>query len=239
MQRLALRYGACLLLAAPVAQAEPRWGGSVTLANDHLLRGVSRSSGDPALSAEWHVQGTGGWFGSLWASTSRVRPADSTTVELSATLGVGLPLGRDWAMRGSYTHYESPWQTFADFYRYDEVTLDLRYREAFLVSASFSPNTSRYASAHGLAWEGNALAVEAAVQRELLPRLRAHAGAGYYDLSDLFGEGYWYGSVGLGWAGRRWQLDASWVFTDAAASRLSYADAAGNRALFQVSHVFR
>ncbi len=27
--------------------------------------------------------------------------------------------------------------------------------------------------------------------------LQAFAGVGYYDLSDLFGDGYWYGSLGV------------------------------------------
>jgi uncharacterized protein (TIGR02001 family) len=225
---------ACLALAPAAFAGAPTWSGSVAVASDNLLRGVSRSSNDPALSGELRAQWGRGAFVSIWSSTSRVRPADDTTVELAATAGMMAPLRGDWAIRGSYTHYESPWQNRADFYRYDEFTVDLRYRDTLFLTASYSPNTSRYASSYGPAWDGDTFAYEASLQRELRTNLRAHAGVGYYDLSNLFGEGYWYGSIGLGWSWRRLQADLSWVDTDETAERLSYAGAAGGRWLFML-----
>ena len=223
---------ACGSLLAPAAlKAAPAWSGTVALASDNLLRGVSRSSNDPAASGELRAQWANGVFASLWTSTSRVRPADDTTLEIAGTLGMAVPLRGNWAVRGSYTHYESPWQQRADFYRYDEFTLDLRYRDALFLTASYSPNTSRYASGYGPAWDKDAFAYEASMQRELRTNLRAHAGVGYYDLSSLFGEGYWYGSIGLGWSWHRVQMDLSWVDTDDKAERLSYIGAAGSRVL--------
>ena len=108
------------LLEPATLRAGPAWSGTASLASDNLLRGVSRSSNDPAASAEARAQWSNGAFASLWASTSRVRPSDDTTLELAGTLGVAVPLQAGWAARGSYTHYESPWQTRTDFYRYDE-----------------------------------------------------------------------------------------------------------------------
>jgi uncharacterized protein (TIGR02001 family) len=210
----------------------------VTLASDYIQRGVSRSSEDPAVSAEVHAQWDAGWFASLWASTARVRPEDPATVELAATLGYDRALSLDWNLRASYTHYESPWQNYADFYRYDEFTVDLSWRESLLLSATWSPNTSRYSSVYGPVWEQNALALEATWQQTLGKGWRGFAGAGYYDLSDLFGEGYWYGSIGLSWTRQHWQLEGAWVFTDAAAARLSYVESAGDRALLAVRYTF-
>ena len=235
---IAPRLACCLLLAAPVTSVAAQWGGSATFSSDNLLRGVSRSANDPAVSAEGHVQFLQGAFAAVWASTSRVREQDDVSVELAGTIGYGGLLNQDWSLRGSYTHYESPWAEFSDFYRYDEFTLDLRYRTTLLLSVSYSPNTSRYASAYGPVRDRNALAYEASYQREFGARLRAHAGLGYYDLSDLFGEGYWYGSIGLGWTWQHWHLDAALVATDEAAADLSYVEAAGDRALFSVSYVF-
>lgn len=239
MRRPSLRVAACLLLAPLAARAEGGLQASVMLASDNLLRGVSRSDNEPALSGQLQLQSAAGWFGSLWASSSRVGPNASATADIAATLGFAVPLGADWSLLASYSHYESPWQPYSDFYRYDEFTLDARLAERLLLSFSYSPNTSRYSSVHGPVRNRRAMAAEATYQLELRPGLRGFAGAGYYDLSDLFGEGYWYGSVGLGWSWRRWQLGASWVFTDEAAARLSYADDAGDRALLSVSHVFR
>jgi hypothetical protein len=103
---------------------------------------------------------------------------------------------------------------------------------------AWSPNTSRYGSSYGPAWDGDTFAYEASVQRSLRSGLQAHAGVGYYDLSALFGEGYWYGSIGLGWTGRHWRTDLSWVDTDSSAEHLSYAGTAGGRVLFVLGFRF-
>ncbi len=38
-----------------------------------------------------------------------------------------------------------PGPAFPDFYRYDELTAELTWRDRWHVSVSYSPNTSRYA----------------------------------------------------------------------------------------------
>jgi hypothetical protein len=127
---------------------------------------------------------------------------------------------------------------FSGFYRYDELTLDVRYRDSLLFSVSYSPDTSRYASAFGPVWKRNAMAYEASWQQPLPSNLSGHAGLGYYDLSDLFGEGYWYGSAGLGWAGRHWRADATYVIASRQAKALSYLEDGGGRGLLSVGYFF-
>lgn len=233
-----LCLAAGVLLAAPAPAVPPQWGGSVTLASNHLLRGVSRSSNDPALSAQLEMQSSQGWLISLWGSTSRVRSIDSTTVELAGTLGYARAMNDDWTLVGSYTHYESPWGYRPTFYRYDEFTVDVHFRESLLLSVSYSPDVSRYSASLGPVWQRNAWAYEATWQHDLRPHLRGWVGLGYYDLSDLFGDGYWYGSVGLGWRQGHWQFDASYVIPDHSARYLSYPESASRRALAAVSYAF-
>lgn len=228
----------CVLLSAPAWAAGPEWGGSATLASNHLLRGISRSNNEPSFSAEVHAQGTGGWFAGLWGATSRVRWQDSTTLDLAATLGFGTTLVTDWNWRISLSHYDSPWQFRPDFYRYDELTLDLRWRERLLLSASYSPNTSAYSQADGPVWRRQAWAYEATWQQALRSDLHGHAGVGYYDLSSHFGEGYWYGSLGLAWTWQHWRADLSYIHPGAAARRLSYAGTARRGPLFGIRYVF-
>ncbi|MCC6633441.1 MAG: hypothetical protein IT482_15375 [Gammaproteobacteria bacterium] len=228
----------CLLPLPALQAASPDWGGSLVLSSDNLMRGTSRSSSEPALAAELHAQFSSGWLGALWATTSRVRPSDPTTVDIAATLGYGAALGDDWSLRGSFTHYESPWQNPSGFYRYDELTLDIRYRESLLLSASFSPDTSRFGSAFGPVWKRNAMAYEATWQQPLSRSLRGHVGIGYYDLSDLFGRGYWYGSTGLAWSRGHWQLDAAYVIAGRRAQDLSYVGDGGKRGLFSIGYFF-
>jgi uncharacterized protein (TIGR02001 family) len=229
----------CLsLILPPLQAASPDWGGSLVLSSDNLMRGTSRSSGDAALSAQLHARYASGWLGSLWASTSRVRPSDPSTVDVAATLGYGAGLGDDWSLQGSLTHYESPWQNRSGFYRYDEFTLDLRYRESLLLSASFSPDTSRFGSAYGPVWKRNAMAYEATWQHGIGGALRGSVGLGYYDLSDLFGHGYWYGSAGLNWSRGHWRVDAAYVIAGRRAGEVSYVEDGGKRGLFSVGYVF-
>lgn len=238
MIRPLLHAIACVLLAPPAPAAAPEWGGSATLASDHLLRGISRSSNEPSLAAELHAQTRQGWFAGLWTATSRVRWQDSTTLDLAATLGFGAMLGSHWNWRASLSHYDSPWQYRPRFYRYDELTLDLRWRERLLLSASYSPNTSAYSQADGPVWRRQAWAYEASWQQALRADLHGHLGAGYYDLSDLFGEGYWYGSAGLAWTRQRWRADVSYIHPGNAARRLSYAGTARRGPLIALSYVF-
>jgi uncharacterized protein (TIGR02001 family) len=229
MQRLWSCLAGCLLLAPLAQAASPQWGGSVTLSSNYLLRGVSHSSNDPALSAEVHAQFNGNVFASVGLITSRFNPNADTTPELSATLGIAGPLGEDWIGRISATHYETPWSAFPDFYRYDELTADLTFRDRWHVSATWSPNTSLYAPGYGPVWHRSTRAYEASYQHRLRPGLQAFAGAGYYDLDDLFGEGYWYGSVGASLTRGRWQFDLSWVMPEATAQRLSWPGTAEAR----------
>jgi uncharacterized protein (TIGR02001 family) len=238
MQWLRSCLAGCLLVATMAQAAPPQWGGSVTLASDYLLRGVSRSSNDPALSAEVHAQFSGNFFASAGVITSRPQPAADITPELSATLGFAGPLGENWVGRISATHYETPWSAFPDFYRYDELTAELTWRDRWRLSASYSPNTSRFASAYGRVWRSSAAAFETSYQQPLRPGLQAFAGVGYYDLSDLFGDGYWYGSIGLSLTRQLWQFDLSWVMPEAAAQSLSYPGTAGQRLLATLTRNF-
>ena len=228
----------CVLVALPAAAATPQVGGTITACSNYLLRGTSRNYNDPALSTEIHAAFSQGLFASLWASSTRLRAVESTTAEMAATLGYAGRISEGWAWAASLTHYETPF-SHSDFkYRYNELTLDLSWRERLLLSANWSPDTSRYAPAYGYARKRAAMAVEALYQQALPRALRAYAGVGYHDLSDLFGSGYWYGSAGFGWSWHRWQLDAAWVVPEGAAKRLSYPGAARQRAVGNLSFNF-
>jgi uncharacterized protein (TIGR02001 family) len=228
----------CALVALPALAATPQWSGSITASSNYLLRGTSRNYNDPALSTEIHAQFSRGVFASLWASSTRLRYGAETTAELAATLGYAGRVTDEWSWVGSFTHYETPWSGSAAAYRYNEFTLDFDWREHLLLSVSWSPDTSRYAPAFGFINNRNAWAWEAGYQQEVHRNLRAYAGVGYYDLSDLFGSGYWYGSLGLGLTWRRWQLDTSYVLPADAARRLSYPGAAKRRVVASVGFNF-
>lgn len=228
----------CALVALPALSAAPQWGGAITASSDYLQRGVSRNYNDPALAAEVHVQFDSGLFASLWGSSTRLHSDAATTVDLAATAGYHRRIDENWSWTASVTRYTAPWSTYNDGYHYDELTLDLNWRERLLLSVSVSPDTSRYSVEYGWARNRRAVAWEAGYQQELRRDWHAFAGLGYYDLSALFGSGYWYGSVGLGWNWRRWQLDISYVVPEDAARHLSYPGTARRRAVASLSLAF-
>lgn len=215
--------------------ASVEWGSSATLSSNYLLRGVSRSYNDPALSVEMHARSAGGLYAGLWASSSRALPNGDTAAELGATIGIARPFNDVWSAGVSWSHYESPWTDPADFYAYDEFTATLGFHEQWLFSLSHSPNTSRYAPGFGAVRSRSTTAIEASFQHGIHGALHGFAGVGYFDLSKLFGTGYWYGSAGAGWTWRHWWATVSYVHPDGTARRLSYPKGASRRVVASLS----
>jgi uncharacterized protein (TIGR02001 family) len=228
--RWACRF-VCALGVVNASAAQPQWGGAVVLNSTYLSRGVSRSDGDPSISAELHGAFRSGWSIGVLALSSKVGPLRSVTAEISATLGFARPLNENWAAHVALTRYTSPWSALPRLYEYDELTADLIYRERLYLTASFSPNTSRVVPGQGLVWNRDASSLEASYQQSLAAHLRGVLGIGYYDLHDLVGAGYWYSSVGLSTRHGAWRADLSYVATDHVAKRISYGGAADNRVL--------
>lgn len=238
MCRALLIAAAVVLAAPPAATAQASWGGSVSLSSDHLQYGISRSSHDPSLAAELHMLERHGVMASLWAATSRAREVDSTSVDVGATLGIGGLIGRATSWRAAWSHYESPWQSNARWYRYNEFSLDVQMRDVLLVSVRWSPDTTVYYAYSGVVPELDALAYEASVQHQLPAGWRGFGGAGFRDLPGSVGGGYWYGSVGVGWSSRRWQADVSYVYPSDGASEVSWPDTVQRQMLLRLAFVF-
>jgi uncharacterized protein (TIGR02001 family) len=234
------------LLAAPMLvlilgrahAAPPAWGGSIGLSSNYLVRGISRSDNDPAVSGDVHVQFAGNFFAGIGAITSRIQPRAGTTLEVNATAGFAGALNEDWSGKLSVTHYETPWSDYADFYRYDEITGELGFRDRWFMSVTWSPNTSLYAPVYGPVAHRNTVAYETSYRQALKRGFSAFAGLGYYDLDDLFDEGYWYGSLGASLIRQKWQFDLSWVMPESAAQALTYRGAAEQRLLATVTRNF-
>jgi len=241
MSRAILTAAACALAATAAATAvqaaQQSWGGSVTLASDHLLRGISRSDDRPSLSGELHLQAGSGLFGALWAATTRTEESGSS-VDVSATLGLGGRSGRDAGWRLAWSHYQSPWQRNAEWYRYNEFTADLQLRDALLLSVNWSPDTYVYSAYTGVASRIDAMAYEASFQHHLPAGWRGHGGAGFRDFMGGTGGSYWYGSLGLGWAGRHWESDLSYVYAGEGASEMSWPGTAQRTVLLRLTYSF-
>jgi uncharacterized protein (TIGR02001 family) len=220
-----------LAFIALPALANDRWGGSVALTSDYRLRGITQSDGVAAWQADVHYDSPSGWIAGLWASSVRLYGGSyesNETVELNAFLGRQWRLDSDWSARVVVSHYAHPWDSFSRNYDYDDVMLGTAWRDRLFLTATWSPNTS-IVSSRGVAWDRSALNYDVTGRAPIAGRLSGFAGAGYYDLSELVGTGYWYGSAGVVYDLPWLHLEVSRVQTSAAAKRLFYGGIADNR----------
>jgi uncharacterized protein (TIGR02001 family) len=216
------------LAAQTASEAEVRWGGSVALTTDYLLRGVSQTDGSPAVQAELHFQTQTGWLGGLWASNVEVNPEDGRTAELNAFFGYSHPIAGEWSMKLVAVHYAYPGNSPADFYNYDELIAGAAFRDVFFVTATISPNTPHEADP-GVARDHTAVSYELALRYPLQGTWSALGGVGYYDLKAPDTAGYAYWSAGVGYDFEPWHLEIAWFGTGHAAAALFDEDRPSNR----------
>ncbi len=226
-----------LLLFSLPSWANDRWGGSAVLTSDYRLRGVSQSDSSAAIQADVHYDSPRGWLAGIWASTVRLYGEQNETVELNAFLGYRWALSSDWHAKLMVSHYAHPWDSIAKLYDYDDVTAGTAWRDRLFFTVTWSPNSSIFSS-RGARFDRSSLAYDATARVPLGARLSGVAGIGYYDLSELVGTGYWYGSAGLVYDLHRLHFDVSRIQTSAAAKELFYGDIAENRWIATVMWTF-
>jgi uncharacterized protein (TIGR02001 family) len=219
----------CLIALTAPALANDRWGGSLGVTSDYRLRGISQSDGSPAAQADVHYESALGWFAGVWASTARLYRGESQTVQLNAFLGLRWVIDDDWSAKLALSHYAHPWDAIARHYDYDDVTAGAAWRDRLFFSATWSPNTSIISSRRGIQLNRSALTYDLTGRQPLVERLSAVVGVGYYDITELAGRGYWYGSAGLTYDLQNLHFDVSRVMNSGAARELFYGDAAEDR----------
>jgi uncharacterized protein (TIGR02001 family) len=206
------------------APAIAQWGGSLGVASDYVLRGVSHSDGDPSGQIDVHYYGSRDWYAGLWAASVR-RGDEHTTAELNAYLGYNFAIAGAWNGSLSLVHYDDPWNHPRRDYNYDELSATIAYSDRVFVSAAASPDTPIDATYADRARRA-AFAYDLAAHQPLWRNLAADAGIGYYDLHRQIGAGYVYYSGGLDFRWRALQVQLLYIGTNATAKRLFYEDAA-------------
>jgi uncharacterized protein (TIGR02001 family) len=223
-----LAIAAGLPLLPAVARGEGSLGGLVAGTTDYVFRGISQTRGGPAAQAGVNFQTDGGWFIGAWASTVDPNPGPGPTAEFNLFGGHGWQLGSAWNARLTYVHYAYSGDAYHVDYDYDELIGAIGYRDQLVASVSWSPNTSRYAG-YEVARDRSAYSVDVVGRWSLYGPVAAVASVGYYDLHDLFGTGYTYGSLGVACSFEHLELDAAFYSTSGQAKDLFGPDVAGSR----------
>ncbi len=115
--------------------------GTLTISNDYIWRGYSKTEGDFALQANLDYEHASGFY--LGTSVSNVDFGDVTFddrshVEITPYLGWTFNLSDDWRMDVQWTHYFYNGDIFGHQSDYNEYYFFLHFREIFSASVSFS-----------------------------------------------------------------------------------------------------
>lgn len=215
-----------LLLASP-AQASEAWAGSIAVATDYIYRGISQTRGEPAIQGGAQWQSPTGWSVGLWGSTLDFDSRLGSTYEIALHAARAWSFGQNWSAQLAAAHHEYPTDARAG-YDYDELTASLSFQQRVTASVSWSPNTSRYGAGR-MAANRRALSYELTLLQPLHAHWSLCAGAGHYDLHDLFGAGYWFWNAGVAFAWDALQVDLLHIDADSTADRLFGPAASGGR----------
>jgi uncharacterized protein (TIGR02001 family) len=208
--------------------AADRWGGSLGITSDYLVRGVSRSNDHVALQLDLHYLNPSGFVAGVFASNAQIDPGEPGDVEVSAFVGFAWSSAIDWHGKVLATHYRDPWLRGGPQYDYDELDLDIGYQEWLDIGVAYAPNAP-YFTPDGDLRSTAAESAEVSLQRPIRGKLSWTAGIGYYNLDGRNAGGYAYWSAGVAYDLRPLSLAVVYVDTTSAAKTLFYNEGAGGR----------
>ena len=226
---VALLTALCGVTILPcVCRAQSSWSGSIGGTSNYIYRGISQTNNGAALQLGASYQAAFGWFAGVWGSNVDPYPGGMRFEELDFYGGLIRPVGSDFTVKGTYTHYAYVRDPRNAHYDYDEIAVSVAYLDLVAATVSYQPNYTSYSDL-GFADRRPAAAYELTGRWPLRFGFATTAGAGYYDLHRLFGVGYWAGDVGLAYVYRRLSLGVSRFFADASAATL-YDESSANGA---------
>jgi len=236
--------GLLLLLpaAAPVHAGE-RWQGVLALTSDYVHRGISRSSGGPALQGSVTYWNPTGWYAGAWGSQIDTRDApyghytEGADLELNVFAGLSRRLDNDWVVDLRAVGYWFPGDPAPVNYDYFELGVNVAWSERIYASLAISPRTNWLAYA-GDARNRPAYDVGLAVQQPLSAWLTLIVGSGYHELVAPGVTGYLYGSASLVLQWRRCSFELGYYDADDQARQLFGDPLAGARTVFTASVSF-
>ncbi len=225
-----------IALGARSPAADGPWTASVGATTDYVYRGVSQVHDRGALQLGVNYQNAEGWFAGAWGSNVDPYPFGASAVELDLYTGIRRPLGGDFNASLSYTHYLYVDDPRRAHYDYDEFALSASYRDLVVATFSYQPDSTLYSDL-GFAQRRASFAYELGARWPLPRDFALVAGAGYYDLSRLFGVKYWAADTGLQYVHRRLTLDLTRFFADSTVAELY--EQASAKGTWVFSAVFR
>lgn len=223
----------CATAVAPLAQAQ-RYTASVGVASDYVLHGVSRSLGGPVLQGDLSFQVGNRWAAGLSASTMNLNPGPGPSRELGLWFGGSRALSRDWSLAGSVYAWRYAAQIPGLPYDYEELRLELGWRERLRIGLAASPDYS-VRTRVGIAYEATSLDLSLGLQQPLARAWSLTAGVGHFEVGGGVDRGYLYWSTGLLYTGPRLSAALGYAGSQDATRIMFGSRSTGDRVIASVS----
>jgi uncharacterized protein (TIGR02001 family) len=238
MQRFRIMLASIVLCcgAAASARAAENIGGSLSLTNDYVYRGVSLSQGDVAVQASAYTRPLTGLTVGAWASTLSAERRPWAHYEVDLFASKIWAFDENWSARLSLTHFAYLQSRVGTRFDHDEIGATLSFRDRINATVAWLPNLATYElnriERHA------AQAYEITGTQPLFGSWSLYAGVGYYDLHTVYPRSYWYWNTGLAFSWQSLQLDLQHIDTNNDAETLFGPQSTGSRWVASVNWRF-
>ncbi len=206
--------------------------GYAALTTDYVFRGVTYSDGHPAAQLGLDVEFDTGFYGGAWASTIDINngPGRQRDAEVTYSAGYTVEATSDWSFGISLIAHTYPGATGTIDYDYEEWSLSANFADRAWIEYSYSDDLYNAGSTtHN---------VDIYAEYPLPSNFSAGAGVGYYDVSNLAGDGYAYWQLGISKPVGRFALDLRYHDTSRWVRIVSTDDRAEPRVAFSIRLTF-
>jgi uncharacterized protein (TIGR02001 family) len=165
--------------------------------SDFVFRGLSYTRGKPAGLASFDIELPSSVYFGGFVSSADPNPGSSPKVEMDFWLGKAFRIGDSFSADVRLTHYMYPDDPRLADYDRDELTFTLGVKNTVFLAATWSPNTDSIGSLAAPVQAEDVWAVELSARRPVGGRYSLGAGVGYYELDEIYLDGYAYWNVTL------------------------------------------
>lgn len=205
----------------------------LTFASDYVFRGISQTMGDPAVQAGLDFVHPSGFFAGIWASNVDFMPADEpdddADLETDYFIGYWHEFNEHWSAEASLVRYAYPGTAPGVQYDYNEILLGVKFH---WLSAMIAYSNDAFAQ------KKDGVAYELSGEYPFKNGINLAASYGYYDLSDVYENSYFFYEVGLSRALGPVTLGVTYHNTDKNAQKLFGDQIAGSRTVMTLSAGF-
>ncbi|MDI3324551.1 TorF family putative porin [Pontibacterium granulatum] len=217
------------LLAASVSAQAAEVSGSVTMTNDYRFRGVSQTSGDPAVQASIDAGFDNGVYAGIWGSNVNFGDSDNANLEVDYYAGKYGDLTENIGYDATLYYFQYHGYTDGTDIDFFELDLRLSYKD-FTALYAYAPD---YINSDQ---DYHYVALDYSTGITDVVNLDLHAGYTFGEYYEDLDAEYTDYSIGISGSAAGLDLSVAYLFNDVNGSKTDDLD--DNTVVFSVSRTF-